>query len=109
MCHPPQSCCASRLIRTQPVPQVELPGEQLATVGDLVKVLEHAASSWDFQGAEGDRMPTPDEMRELPPRWCKLRGERRLLPRVRVLFVCVCLFVCVYMFLSVYVYTLIYI
>ena len=70
MCHPPQSCCASRRIRTQPVPQVALPGDALATVGDLVKVVTHAASSWDLKGAEGARMRTAKEMRELPKRWC---------------------------------------
>ena len=70
MCHPPQSCCASRRIRTQPVPQVVLSGDALATVGDLVKVVMHAASSWDLKGAEGARMRTEKEMRALPKRWC---------------------------------------
>ena len=69
MCYPPQSCCASRLIRTQPVPQVALTGDKLPTVDDLGKVLMQAALSWDFERAEGARLRTQEEMRALPPRW----------------------------------------
>ena len=51
------------------MPQVVLSGDALATVGDLVKVVMHAASSWDLKGAEGARMRTAEEMWALPKRW----------------------------------------
>jgi hypothetical protein len=68
MCYPPRSGCASRLIRTQPVPQVELPGTQLPTVDVMVKVLKQVALSSALKGAKGARMRTQDEMRALKPR-----------------------------------------
>ena len=69
MCYPPQSGCASRLIRTQPVPQVVLPGTELPTVDVMVQALKQVANSPAFEATEGARMRTKEEMRALQPRW----------------------------------------
>jgi hypothetical protein len=67
MCYPPQGCCASSLIRTEPVPQVAVPGDELPTVDALVKLLKQAAISSLFEGAEGAPMGSGGVLRALPP------------------------------------------